>query len=92
MYQEVIDNIKAQEAQGGGQALAGVLGIVKQYNDMDLIVQIHSHEKDDELYSTIRLVYRPSSSVEIRKIVNVQTGEITDWHVIDLSEAYNLGA
>lgn len=91
MYQEVIDNLKAAEVKGGADALQTVSQLISFYNDQDLMVQIHTHKKDDDLHSTINLVYKPSSSVEIRKIVNVQTGEVKDWHVIDLSDAYNTG-
>jgi hypothetical protein len=83
-YEQVIQNLEAAEAQTGTD-LADFVALINKYASMGLIIQVHSHQTGDVVKHTLHLIYRPSTSVEITKVIN-DDGAADEWKVYDLTE------
>lgn len=55
------------------------------YKDLGLIGEVHSKIDGEEITYSLHLIDRPSTSVQIRKIIN-EDGTQTEWEAIDLTD------
>lgn len=85
MYQERIDELN----QGLGlysDKLSAFLQIADfLYKDLGLIGEVHSKIDGEEISYELLLIDRPSTSVQIRKVI-YEDGSQTEWQVVDLSQ------
>lgn len=55
------------------------------YKDLGLIGEVHSKIDGEEITYSLHLIDRPSTSVQIRKVIN-EDGTQTEWEAVDLTD------
>ena len=83
MNEKEVTALKAQDAQNRSD-YQSLLAIISRLKAKGIIVQIHYRQTGDVFEHEIHLINKPSTSVEIRKIIPTDRPE-EDWEATDLT-------